>query len=681
MRNFFTFITVVLIICLSITQAQPPVAVNDTFDINRLDDTVTFNLRANDYSQNGHPFFIFAAQGSISHTDSTATYFLSHDLYFFKDGIYEFKNYIILDTINDPDLFEMGTIYLHFHNPYYDTLDINKVRARINNNGNHFWDLQGQNLYNVPKGSNEDALFCYATWIGGLDANDQLHVAADRYGDGQDFFTGPISTPSFYDKAYDSLWNRVWKINKTDIDYHKLHWGDAGYQAPEAILSWPGNGNTSMGQMAQQAPYYDNNSNGVYEPMTGDYPLIKGDQAVFFIQNDSRRPHTATQGEPLGIEIHGMAYAFNCTDDSALLYTTFLHYDVYNRSTMTYHDTYMGSFVDTELGNAWDDFVGCDIPRGSFYSYDGVQQPSYASAISTTYLGGPYLDPDNLDNPKTDEFGNPLCNNSINGANFQDGIIDNERYGMNSFVYFNNCGSGPTCDPQNAGEYYGLLRSIWRDGVHMKYGANGHPNSGSTDVDCRFMFPELSDFCNWGTDGIQPPGYVTGAGGSGTIWTEAGVGNMPDDRRGAVSNGPFTFNPGAKQELDIAFVWARDWTGNQPWDAVVLMKSRIDQVRYYYQHDTTPCGGTFTGISRNNPPQKSLNIYPNPANDMLYIAYDNIFGNAVYSIYGLAGNLVTNSKLSTGNLSQVSLNTLKPGMYLLVLRDGNYITNKKFIKN
>jgi hypothetical protein len=682
MKNIVTILLSLWVSLYCFSQDQPPMAVNDTFDIYLLDDTVTLNLTKNDYSQDGHPFFLYQAPGSINFTDSTATYFISYSGNFRYNGIRTFQTYVILDTVNGVQLAAQGYIHLRFHNPYYDTLDINRVRARINNNGNHFWDLENSNLYNVPKGSNDKALFCYATWIGGLDENNQLHVAADRYGGfGQDFFPGPVSFANAYNNTYDTLWNKVWKINKTEVDYHKSHWWVTGYQPPAAILNWPGNGNTALGQAAILAPFHDANSNGIYEPMTGDYPLIKGDQSVFFIQNDNRRLHTETQGASLGIEIHGTAYAFNCEADSALLYTTFLHYDIYNRSATTYHYTYLGNFVDTDLGFAWDDYIGCDVSRGSFYGYDGHVSTTKATAISTTILGGPLIDPDNLDNPNLDQFGNIICSNNINGDHFADGIVDNERYGMTSFIYFTNCASGPTCDPQNAAEYYNLLGCKWKDGIHMKYGGNGHPNSGSTLIDCNFMFPDLSDFCNWGTDGVQPPGYITGAGGSGVSWTEENVGNPPDDRRGATQMGPFTFHPGDKQELDIAFVWARDWSDSLPWSAVQLLKTRIDQVHSYYHQDTTPCGGTFTGFAEAHHHQKNLKIYPVPASDQLNIEYENLSGRARYMILGIAGNVVASAYLTKGNLSQISLGDLHPGIYLLVIKDDNRLINSKFIKN
>ena len=61
-----------------------------------------------------------------------------------------------------------------------------------------------------------------------------------------------------------------------------------------------------------------------------------------------------------------------------------------------------------------------------------------------------------------------MVDESINGVNFGNGIIDDERFGMRRFVYHNNgSGSGNNYDPKDAPEYYNLLRGIWTDGVRM----------------------------------------------------------------------------------------------------------------------------------------------------------------------------------------------------------------------
>lgn len=149
------------------------------------------------------------------------------------------------------------------------------------------------------------------------------------------------------------------------------------------------------------------------------------DQALFFIFNDVRDIHTESEGMPLGIEIHGMAYAYNLPGDSALWNTAFLHYDIINRSDTNYNETWISIWADTDLGFAGDDYVGCDVQRGAFYCYngdtlDGSGEPGaygeYPPAIGILFLGGPYLDPDNEDNSKYDNDGLQLCDQNHKGT-------------------------------------------------------------------------------------------------------------------------------------------------------------------------------------------------------------------------------------------------------------------------
>ncbi|MCX6269671.1 MAG: hypothetical protein NTU44_00340, partial [Bacteroidetes bacterium] len=608
MKHILLFTGIVLLSSAAFSQGNPPVALADTFQVYLLDDTLSINVINNDYDPDGDAFRVISATGAVSHTDSTVSVAFPYDFYHKFSGVIPFGSYTIYDSVHQ----ESGTavLYANCHNNFFNTLDINKVSARINNNGNHFWNLKDTPQYYIPKGTMKTALSSFSFWIGGMDVNDQLHLAADRYGSrGQDFWPGPATNGAFYNNIFDSTWNKVWKVSRSEIEYHQSHWWLAGYTPRQSILTWPGNGDPAKGQSALLAPFIDMNNNGIYEPILGDFPLIRGDQTVFFILNDTRRLHTETNGLSLGLEIQGMAYAFDCPSDSALQYTTFLHYDIFNRSTYTYFDAFLGAFVDVNLGHPSDDYLGCDVGRGSFYCYngneiDGSGEPeaygAFPPAISVTILGGPYLEADNLDNPDTNFSGNPLCDYSINGLNFGDRVPDNERFGMTAFTYTNNCSIGPTCDPSNATEYFHLMQGIWKDDVHMQYGGNGHPNSGATGPDCRFMFPGLTDSCNWGTDGIQPIGYQTGAGGSGNIWTEAQAGIPPGDRRGIVSMGPFTFQPGVKQELDIAFVWARQYTDSSATAVIPLLQSCIDQIRSYFVNDSIPCGGSFQGIQSLN---------------------------------------------------------------------------------
>ena len=115
------------------------------------------------------------------------------------------------------------------------------------------------------------------------------------------------------------------------------------------------------------------NGDGVYDPIgSGDYPLIKGDQAIFFVYNDAKGTHTETGGLPLGVEIQGMAYAYSCANDSALYNTIFTNNKIVNKSGSRIDSAFIGNFTDTDIGWYNDDFIGCDVKRGAYYGYNGT---------------------------------------------------------------------------------------------------------------------------------------------------------------------------------------------------------------------------------------------------------------------------------------------------------------------
>ena len=83
-------------------------------------------------------------------------------------------------------------------------MELNNVRAMIHTAGN-LWQRPNQNysMYEVPKNSGIMALFTAALWLGGTDVNNQLKLAALRYRNGQDYWTGPLSKV-FAETTYDN---------------------------------------------------------------------------------------------------------------------------------------------------------------------------------------------------------------------------------------------------------------------------------------------------------------------------------------------------------------------------------------------------------------------------------------------------------------------------------------------
>jgi len=507
----------------------------------------------------------------------------------------------------------------------FEWLDINNVKARVNGGGDMWWDLPGGSgsKYYIPKNGSATSMFSGSLWIGGLDINNQLKLAALRYRQvGNDYWTGPLTIDgtAAIDNAVCAQYDKQFKITRAMVDEYLAHVDSKtgafipseAYVIPAEILNWPAHGDVSKNQSYYLAPFYDVDGDGEYTPTAGDYPyydidnslcqtqtptmdeategsitgsvladqVIKGDQTIWWVFNDKGNFHTETNGAAIGMEIRAQAFAFATNDEVNNM--TFYSYEIINRSTFELTETYFCPWVDTDLGYAFDDFVGCDVGRGLGYCYNGKavdgsgEVESYGDqppAIGVDFFQGPYMDPDGLDNPKfrtiTDATTGEilgyeqLCDVSINGVNFGNDIVDDERFGMRRFVYHNNCASGPTCDPQIAPEYYNFLRGIWKDGIKMQYGGTGHPNgSGTVGPDADFMFPGDSDPCNWGTGGVPPNGGYTQ---NGLFWTEetgnAGSPNPTGDRRFMQSAGPFTLKPGAVNYITVGIPWARATSG------------------------------------------------------------------------------------------------------------------------
>ncbi|MEN8223930.1 MAG: T9SS type A sorting domain-containing protein [Bacteroidota bacterium] len=524
-------------------------------------------------------------------------------------------------------------------------IDVNNVRARINTGGDMWWDLPGGigAQYFIPKGGTATSMFSSSLWIGGLDINNQLKLAAVRYRQsGNDYWPGPltITGSASVDEATCAKYDKHTLITRKEIDDYRNWWNSedrAGefpdYSIPQSILEYPAHGDVSKDQSYYLAPFRDTDGDGDYNPNQGDYPyyditnelcplnyagdpnyvpqptmeevmvgtvqgsilvdqVLKGDQTLWWVFNDKGNFHSETQGASIGLEIRAQAFGFATNDEINNM--TFYTYEIINRSTFTLTGTYFCPWIDTDLGYAWDDYVGCDVGRGLGYCYNGVsvdgsgEPEAYGDqppAIGVDFFQGPYIDPDERDNPKF--TGDCSLLNSpyewdpmaINGVNFGNDIVDDERFGMRRFTYHNNAG-GAQGDPSIAPEYYNYLRGFWKDNTHFRYGGNGHINSPTVGPDCDFVFPGDSDPCNWGTQGAPPNG---GFNQSGYYWTEETADNNPDDRRFMQSAGPFELKPGAVNYITVGIPWARATSGG-PWASVELLRVVDDKCQKLFDN-------------------------------------------------------------------------------------------------
>jgi hypothetical protein len=449
-------------------------------------------------------------------------------------------------------------------------LAINNVRARILGGSDMWWDLQN-GRYEVPKGSNRHSLFAGALWIGGEDDGGQLKVAAMTYRqDGSDFWPGPLdyqtaSTESAICAAFD----KHFQVTRLEVEeYVAFLAGEAepNYQVPNIIYDWPGNRPDGLNEPL--APFYDANGDGFYDPFAGDYPgfdvkgdkdcktddMLFGDVVLWWVFNDKGNIHTETGAEPIGLEIHAQAFAFSTNDEINNM--TFYQYKIINRSSFQLNNTYFGQWVDPDLGQYQDDYVGCDVPRGLGYCYNGDNEDEGAAGYG--------LNPPSIG---VDFFQGPLADVGDGIDNDRDGIIDEpgEQIIMSAFVYYNNDFT-VIGNPEVASHYYQYLKGIWKDGTPIvRNGSNGHQPTGGAGPLTSFMFPGDTD-----------PAFPDS-------WTEQSAGNTPADRRFLQSAGKFTLLPGAVNYITTGVIWMRTTSGG-PFASVELVRLADDKAQALFDN-------------------------------------------------------------------------------------------------
>jgi hypothetical protein len=478
-------------------------------------------------------------------------------------------------------------------------LDINNVRAMLLNGGDMWWDLSNPQ-YEVPKQDDvtqtkRHSLFAGSIWIGGQSPNGQLLVAANTYRGGvYMFWPGPVDA-NIRDvtQAECLAFNRHWKVNKSEVEEFFADFID-GFIAdendiPDVIKFWPGKNNPFLPQdpnfsginlNRDLAPFLDFDGNpNQYNPLNGDRPDVRGDQMIWWILNDVgdvKQPAT----QPIGMEIRVEAFGFQSADDRNDM--TFYRNRLYNRGLEIMLNTHMGQWADPDLGQAGDDFVGCDVPRGLgvCYNGDGFDDGVVGYGTNLPFVGidffiGPIADQgdlvDNNKDGRVDET-DPVDLGCSGEIRFGEPII------MSNFLYYNIGGDPVNGDVNTVSDYYNYLRNRWKTGNRVTYDFIAgrttwdpllYPSSAVL-CETNFIFPGFADPNSeqqyhsdaeffWSCGGsVQDPGGPFNYPSPNTfLWTERTANNAPGDRRFLQSAGPFTLEPGAKNEVTTAVVWTQ----------------------------------------------------------------------------------------------------------------------------
>lgn len=457
-------------------------------------------------------------------------------------------------------------------------LNINNVRARLRGGGDLWWDGKDPkyivpNLDPALKLPEVSSIFAGAVWLGGVDAVGNLKLAAQTYrSEGNDFWPGPLTQGGNTNDTVCGRWDRHFNIYgaeiKSHIDAYRKSYDSVSMEykydenmIPDNVKGWPSRGNPYFYDINSfnlpddnngLAGFHDENNDFIYDPKSGDYPVIEirgcelstyPDQMVFWIYNDAGNVHTQSKGsKQINMEVQVQAFAYASNDE--LNDMTFYRFKLINRAIDVIDSTFFAMWIDPDLGCAEDDYIGCDTTRSLMYMYnEDAIDGSSGSSCSGTYTYGdkiPMIGCDYFRGP-SDENGNEI--------------------GMSSFIYYNNGGVGnnppATTDPSTDVEYYRYLSGSWKDGTIIKQGGTGYSIAGKPT---KYTFPNEPD----DQDG----------------WSMCTAGLQKGDRRTLQASGPFRLDPGKKNELIIGVVWVPNVPHPCPDPAKILNADDLAQALF-----------------------------------------------------------------------------------------------------
>ncbi len=495
-------------------------------------------------------------------------------------------------------------------------MDFNNAKFHISNSGILFQDpVSSGGGYIVPKDHTASLISSAFLWFAAKNENDQLGVAGIApYTSAGDFQPGPYSQSySYQEPEYIQKYgSSIWHVTQAEIDSHIQSWGNQGYVIPQNILNWPGNGDTEFETAEILAPFTDLNNNGIYEPQLGESPQIKGCSAVYMILNDNIL-HEATMGIPLGIEIHYMFYQYASPSFEALNNTTFADISIYNRSTVAWRGFKTGLYIDGDLGNPFDDYVGCDTSRNLMYMYNaGNMDEDFTDG--TLQIDGFRANPPAV------------------------GILSLKKP-LQSFITYDANLAFPYGFPSVAFQYWCNLSGLWIDGSQVL------DNNGNQTY---FMYHENPLVAN--------------------SYSETGMGNMPADRRSIISydhmgqlgsEDPFDhLSHQGKTELSLAIIYNRTGDHLQNLEGLFLV---ADSIQAFYDDGLLSCADAPLMLEKTT--LSKLSVYPNPASDAVTIKTDQQVEGSIL-LRSVSGAIVSRNPIN-GSETVVSTLHLSGGVYFL----------------
>ena len=361
----------------------------------------------------------------------------------------------------------------------------NNVRALYAASGSQLWDGSDSQFGIETNSMVLKTIFAQGLWMVGYDPAANFKLSATTYGaaNGEsDYYPGPlplVDNLPMTNPETCSNFDRAWSVFRYEIEAHQADFADNGIidNPLPSIIGWPGKGNPEFEAIygfglpetdQGYAPFWDLDADGVYEPLSGEYPIepkhqIIPEHMVWTIFNTYGN-FASDSGSAISnpTEIQCLAWALNCTDNEQLNNTIFTNYTLIQRGIESYDSVRIGLWTDFDLGCYTDDYVGSAPELNTYYAYNQ----------------------DNDDN-------NP-CDQGILGAGENPPVqaVTFLNRPLNNFIYANaGFGLPPGVGSPNAViEYARLLSGRFIDGTPISTGGTGY-NPASTD-EVAYAFPD-----------------------------------------------------------------------------------------------------------------------------------------------------------------------------------------------
>ena len=519
-------------------------------------------------------------------------------------------------------------------------LDGLNISTLISNRGIFNQDITMNNFPGLewPKGGMKYALFTsgitIATYI-----NNSLKMASNswtgEYRPGYIQHENGTPTP-FTDERF-----RIYKITKNDNCNNSTDWIEWEKMIPFG------------------APYTDRNNNCSYEPCI-DIPGVEHSyQTVFVHLTDGFiESHTASEGfgggtSPVFAEMIITAWTYWELRD-----VQYFKFTIINKNDTPWTKTRIALMSDTDLGDASDDFIGCDTLMNLGISYNSDNYDGFGGIISY-----------GLNPPSS---GQRILKAKLNDVNYSKLLT--------SFIRMNNTGSGQiTCErePANLIEAVNFMNGLKNDSTPFLNPTTFQP--------VKLIYPGDPDlFTGWserGTDGDSSIGNVLNCNGNLTGQVAPGI---PANKRYVMGIGPFGFNMNPMDTLTI-YMSQMVAKGSNNFNAVTKLKQLSDQSQrifdYFYNEQSCDAGNVMslppTGFYLSD-------NYPNPFNPTTRINYGlPIDFKLEITVYDAVGNEVAklfDGMQQAGNYTlEFNGNNLASGVYFLKMKSGAFIVTRKLM--